>query len=177
MVLRRSLLVRLGGLGFACQHPSVSASWFDTPTWADIKLKIRATYPDLPQMTVAALQRALREEPRHVLLDARARAEFDISHLAEASWTPDLATAVARLAALGKDTFIVVYCSVGWRSAGVAQQLLQRGYTRVFNLEGSLFEWANAGLPVYQDGRVVKQVHPYNARWGALLLSPLRATL
>ncbi len=128
-------------------------------------------------MTVAELRQAQQHPPIPVLIDARAREEFDVSHLDGASWAPDLSIASARLAAHGKDALVVVYCSVGWRSSVLARQLMQNGYSRVFNLEGSIFEWANAGLPVYQNGRLVKQVHPYNAHWGALLLNPLRAPI
>ena len=55
---------------------------------------------------------------------------------------------------------MVAYCSVGYRSAGLTDELGQRGYTRVCNLEGSLFQWANEGRPlVNADGRV-NVVHP-----------------
>jgi hypothetical protein len=39
----------------------------------------------------------------------------------------------------------------------------------VFNLEGSLFQWANEGRPVYRDDVPVQAIHPYDARWGRLL--------
>jgi 3-mercaptopyruvate sulfurtransferase SseA len=65
----------------------------------------------------------------------------------------------------------VTYCSVGYRSAALAQQLQAMGCKKVFNLEGSLFEWVNQGYPVYQGEQVVKSVHPFNRLWG-LLLNP-----
>ena len=40
--------------------------------------------------------------------------------------------------------------------------------------EGSLFKWANEGLPVVSKGEVVKRVHPYNEKWGVLLDKALR---
>ena len=74
-----------------------------------------------------------------------------------------------------RDAPIVTYCSVGYRSSAVAERLEEQGYTRVWNLEGSIFEWANQGLPVVRDGEEVSQVHPYNRRWGRLLDKQLRA--
>ena len=177
MVLRRSLLSWLGATGIARQDDGGLAAWSDTSPWIELKRKIRTAFPEVCQMSVPTLQRALLEVPRPVLLDARAWSEFDVSHLNEAIWTPDLASAIAQLSAHGKEVSTVVYCSVGWRSALITRQLTQSGYAHVFNLEGSLFEWANSGLPVYRAGHIVNQVHPYDARWGALLFSQLRAPL
>ncbi len=69
----------------------------------------------------------------------------------------------------------MTYCSVGFRSGAFAQTLQEAGYTRVENLEGSIFKWANEGRPVFQDGRRVEKVHPYNDAWGKLLDPSRRA--
>jgi len=99
-----------------------------------------------------------------VLIDARPQVEFAVSHLRGAvRMTPDL------LAKLSKDTPIVVYCSVGYRSAELAQRLDSQGYKQVRNLEGSIFEWANEGRPVYSGKEQVHKVHPYDSEWGRLL--------
>jgi hypothetical protein len=45
----------------------------------------------------------------------------------------------------------------------------------VYNLEGSIFEWANSGRPVYRGEERVSVVHPYGARWERLLDRALRA--
>ena len=49
------------------------------------------------------------------------------------------------------------------------ERLAAEGFTQVHNLDGSLFQWANEGRPVYRDGRVVEEVHPYDDKWGVLL--------
>lgn len=64
---------------------------------------------------------------------------------------------------------IVVYCSVGYRSSRLARQLRTRGVKNVFNLEGSLFKWANEGRPVYRGSERVQEVHPFDEDWGELL--------
>ncbi|MFQ5964533.1 MAG: hypothetical protein ACE5KZ_09635 [Candidatus Scalinduaceae bacterium] len=43
------------------------------------------------------------------------------------------------------------------------------GFTRVYNLEGSIFKWANEGKPLIQGHTTVQKVYPYNAYWGKLL--------
>jgi len=103
-----------------------------------------------------------------VLFDARAPAEFAVSHLAGARWIdPDAAD--ANPAGLPLETPIVVYCSVGYRSAVVARKLAAAGYRRVYNLEGGIFQWANEGRAVFRGPERVVEVHPYDRIWGHLL--------
>ena len=70
------------------------------------------------------------------------------------------------LTKLPKDTPIVVYCSIGYRSEKVAEKLRDKGFTKVYNLYGSIFEWINRGYPVVDgSGQVVQKVHTYNKEW------------
>lgn len=113
-------------------------------------------------------------KPQPLVLDARTEAEYGVSHLQTARRIdpaqPDLAGN-----ALSADTPIVIYCSVGYRSARIVQQLEQAGFTHAYNLEGSIFQWANEGRPLYAGDRPTSLVHPYNSRWGKLLKSQYRA--
>ena len=43
---------------------------------------------------------------------------------------------------------IVVYCQTGRMSAIAADTLVRLGYTRVFNLEGGMVAWKQAGYPI-----------------------------
>lgn len=47
------------------------------------------------------------------------------------------------LADIKPDSHIVVYCSVSYRSSILARRLQDMGFTNVYNLEGSIFKWAN----------------------------------
>ena len=71
---------------------------------------------------------------------------------------------------------VVVYCSIGYRSATIIEKLQDAGIGNIYNLEGGLFEWANQGRPVYRGGQRVNEVHPYNRAWGLLLRGEYRAT-
>ncbi len=136
----------------------------------DLKEEIRSRFPDVPQMTTEELEALLSTGGQGVvLLDVRQPREFEISHLHGARLAPDLDAALARLAGVEKDHLIVTYCSVGYRSSSLAQELARSGFSRVHNLEGSIFEWANRGLPVYREGEVVHQVHPFDRIWGRYL--------
>ncbi len=138
-----------------------------------LKWLIRWQFPSVLRMATMQLAQALDESatPAPVLLDARSEEEYAVSHLDHAQLiTPSSdATLPGSLGEMAKDTPIVVYCSVGYRSAKVAQQLEQAGFRQVFNLEGGLFEWANEGRSMVKEGQPTAQVHPYNATWGKLL--------
>jgi 3-mercaptopyruvate sulfurtransferase SseA len=71
------------------------------------------------------------------------------------------------MSSIPKDTEIIVYCSVGFRSGSVAKKLIKNGYTNVLNLYGGLFEWSNQELPlVDNDGKPTLKIHTYNKKWG-----------
>ena len=141
--------------------------------WQMLTAGIRHQFPDVPRIQTNGLAGWLadRQRPEPVLLDVREPTEFAVSHLADARQVePGADPGTLRLP---KDQPIVTYCSVGYRSADFAQRLRRAGYTNVHNLEGSIFQWANEGRPLVQDGHGAARVHPYNKIWG-LLLDPAR---
>ena len=103
------------------------------------------------------------------LLDAREKEEFEVSHLKNAIWVGYEDFNLDRLENLDKQKPTLVYCSVGYRSEKITQKLLNEGFNQVYNLYGGIFEWANAGKPVYQNTKQVKQVHAYDKVWGVWL--------
>jgi len=80
------------------------------------------------------------EQP--LLLDVRAAAEFDVSHLPGALPAPSVGQALDLIQARPTAGPVVLYCSVGYRSADLAAQLQAHGLTNLYNLEGSIFQWA-----------------------------------
>lgn len=138
--------------------------------WPVVKKMIRRKFPGVPEVTTAVLADWLAaDRPQPRLLDARAPQEFAVSHLDGAHPAPTVDEALRHLNGAHKNEPIVVYCSVGYRSAAIVERLAAEGFTQVHNLDGSLFQWANEGRPVYRDGRVVEEVHPYDDKWGVLL--------
>ena len=49
-----------------------------------------------------------------------------------------------------KTAKIVLYCRSGRMSAIVAQELVKAGYTNVWNLDGGMVAWEQAGYPLIQ---------------------------
>ena len=137
--------------------------------WAKTLDLVRETFPDVPQLSTQRLADLLGEGAQVVLLDARTNKEFRISHLRGAVQANDLQSATRVLNKGSEDRTIVVYCSVGYRSSGLAEQLRTHGVKNVFNLEGSIFKWANEGRPVYRRSERVQEVHPFDEDWGELL--------
>lgn len=101
-----------------------------------------------------------------VYLDAREPAEYAVSHLPHALplgyQTPDYSL----LDGIAPETPLVVYCTVGYRSERMAADLKRRGFTRVYNLYGSIYAWILAGNPVFDENGATDNLHTYNRKWG-----------
>jgi len=120
------------------------------------------------QTHLISAQKAYNQIDSVIFLDARKREEFETSHIPGALWIGygeelDL----SRVEDLPRDTPIVIYCSVGYRSDKVGHMLAEkRGFKRVENLYGSIFEWANQGLPLENSqGEPTHRLHTYNKQW------------
>ncbi|HEY9738597.1 MAG TPA: rhodanese-like domain-containing protein [Trichocoleus sp.] len=137
--------------------------------WWRVKAKIRQRFPTVSAISTATLANWLEQQPQPLLLDVRRPEEFEVSHLPGARLAPDLATALTHSPEANQP--VVVYCSVGYRSARLAAQLQETYGAPVYNLEGSIFQWFNEGRPVVQHEQPVERVHPYNKFW-SLLLAP-----
>ena len=125
-------------------------------------------------MTVNELHDRLNRGETIILIDAREGKEYAVSHLKGALQASRVQDAVALLEAHDSSVPVVVYCSVGFRSAALAEGLIAAGFTNTANLEGSIFEWGNSGHPVYRGTQAVEVIHPFNPKWGTLLDAELR---
>lgn len=143
--------------------------------WQVVKAETRHKFPTVPRLQTRELAAWLDDpkRPPPLLLDVREPAEFAVSHLPDARQVEPGADPAGL--ALPHDRPIVAYCSVGYRSADLAERLRKAGFSDVRNLEGSIFQWANEGRPLVRAGQPVRQVHPYNKTWGLLLQPSLRA--
>ncbi len=145
--------------------------------WSAVDRIIARTYPDArhlhPDSLTALLADSTQAQP--ILLDTRPPEEYRVSHLQGARRVDPDATAFPMLEDVPKDALIVAYCSVGYRSSGIVERLQAAGFTNVYNLDGSIFRWANEGRPVYRNDQPVEQVHPFDAVWGQLLDDRLHA--
>jgi len=148
--------------------------------WFLLKKSLVHRFPKVEWITTAELAMWLadKQRPQPLLFDVRTLAEWEVSHLPGARRVDPTAPAETVTAGLAKETPIVTYCAVGYRSGQLATGLRAIGFSNVRNLEGSIFEWANEHRPLVRDeAEPVKVVHPYNGLWGRLLAEEVRAPL
>ncbi len=151
-----------------------TAAGCGTPDWPGVRNRIRQKFPEVPQVGAAWLAEKLEADgPDSVfLVDVRSPEEYAVSHLqgaVQAEKVSEVQALLDRRTGVEAEKPVVLYCSVGYRSSSIASRLIDKGYENILNLEGSIFQWANEGRPVYRAGRPVHEVHPYNNRWGKLL--------
>lgn len=101
-----------------------------------------------------------------VILDTRSLEEYNVSHLKGAQWVGYEEFTMDKINSFARDTTVVLYCSVGYRSDVVGKQLQEAGFQHVYNLWGGIFAWVNNDFPVYHKNIITEQIHPYSTSWG-----------
>lgn len=104
-----------------------------------------------------------------VFLDARETDEYLTSHLPGAIFLGFNRPDYTALAGLDPTTPLVVYCTVGYRSERIAERLRERGFSKVYNLYGSLYAWRLAGFPLVNAKGNTDDIHTFNRKWGRFI--------
>lgn len=152
----------VGTLIFFC----ITACTSTPLSWSSLKTHIRAQFPTVTHITTADFRDNYLGQS--LLVDVRDQAEFSVSHINGAVHFQDAAQLAAWIKQQPNQP-VVLYCSVGYRSAQMAKALQKKGIEQVVNLEGSIFEWANQGQPVVNATGPTDKVHAFNQKWGQLL--------
>lgn len=97
-------------------------------------------------ITVAELQSRL-EQGGLRLVDVRTDAEIAQGKIPRGEPLP-LHLIPLRLGEMDKKAATVFYCRSGGRSAQAAAFAAANGFTDVYNLQGGIIAWAQAGLPI-----------------------------
>ncbi|MEM0939743.1 MAG: rhodanese-like domain-containing protein [Bacteroidota bacterium] len=118
----------------------------------------------------------LKTKLEHVtILDTRAPEEYKVSHIPGSRMINYTEFAVADVQDIPKDTEVIVYCSVGYRSERVGEKLRKAGYEDVKNLYGGIFDWKNKGFEVVDlKNQPTDSVHTYNKSWGKWLYKGIK---
>lgn len=101
--------------------------------------------PDLKIINVAELNTMLQQE-KFRLVDVRTDAEVANGKIADSEHIP-LHLLPLRLSELDKSSTTVFYCQIGGRSAQAAFFAASNGFADVYNMQGGIVAWRNAGLP------------------------------
>lgn len=146
---------------------------------------LRHKFPGTPTLTTDELEARLQEErDAVVLLDTRNSDEYQVSHLEGArhlNFEAEDDSVKSLLRELrsprgeaSPPITIVCYCSVGYRSAIMTNRIRtflaaenETPSLSIFNLEGSIFKWANEQRAmVTPTGVATTKAHPYNYVYG-----------
>lgn len=101
-----------------------------------------------------------------LLLDAREPVEYAVSHLPGARNLGYDDANYDVIEGVDRSRPVVVYCTIGYRSERMAEELRSRGFRRVYNLYGSIYAWALAGYPLVDQSGPTHRIHTYNKKWG-----------
>ncbi|WP_026913988.1 rhodanese-like domain-containing protein [Christiangramia portivictoriae] len=105
-----------------------------------------------------------------IILDAREREEYRTSHLRNSRFIGYDHVNLSLLDTVSRDKKIVVYCSIGIRSEKIAHKIQALGFKEVRNLYGGIFEWKNAGFPVFdQEEMETEKIHTFSKHWSKYL--------
>lgn len=144
---------------FSCATAQVQSSAYD------LMLKALLSH-SVPEVSAGQTQNM----ENILLLDAREKEEYQVSHIAKATYVGYDDFDIKRLEHVRKDEKIIVYCSVGYRSEKIAEKLMKAGFSDVSNLYGGIFEWVNKGQPIVdQSNRPTDNIHAYSKTWGIWL--------
>ena len=121
----------------------------------------------IPLLSVEDLNQNLSD---YIVFDTREKEEYLVSYIEGAKYLGYKEFDASVIENLPKDSKIVLYCSVGYRSEKIGEKLIAMGFENVYNLFGSIFEWANRGYKVVDiHGQETKKIHVYNQNWSKWL--------
>lgn len=94
-------------------------------------------------------EQLLKDKSNAIVLDVRTPQEFSGGHITGAVnldiYDNGFKDALGKL---DKTRPVLVYCKSGGRSGNAAQMMGEMGFKEVYNLQGGILAWSNAGKPV-----------------------------
>lgn len=101
------------------------------------------------KVDVKTFQTNLAKSENALLLDVRTPQEFEERHLANAvNIDINGENFEGQIDKLDKNKTVFVYCLSGGRSTTAAAALAKKGFKNIYNLEGGILAWVNAGNPI-----------------------------
>ena len=143
--------------------------------WWEHKLERQFPVPQIDTDSLAALLAS--GQGKLLLFDTRSPREYRTSRIEGAlqvDWNIDEAQFSRRFGEMVRGRDVVFYCSIGYRSSALLQELSayldSAGVLRAANLRGGIFGWYNEGRTVVDSlGSPTDSIHPYDEEWGRLV--------
>lgn len=127
--------------GSAARVDGASIDFIDGPDGKGFRIENPNEPPSVKTMTPGELKRLLDEGEELHVFDVRGANERAMAKIEPSTLLDDAGQ--EKLRELSKDAKIVLYCHHGSRSRAAAEQLLQMGYTKLFNLTGGIDAWSS----------------------------------
>jgi rhodanese-related sulfurtransferase len=87
-----------------------------------------------------------------VILDVRTPGEFMTGHIQDAQNIDfEGGSFESQIESLDKNGTYAVYCRSGNRSGQAVKVMQDAGFKNIYNLDGGVIDWANAGLPLVNN--------------------------
>ena len=96
-----------------------------------------------------AFSQKMEASSNAIILDVRTPDEFNEGHLKNAiNIDVDGDHFQAEINKLNKSNPVYVYCYAGGRGSTAGKALIKAGFKEVYNMDGGIKEWEEAGLPI-----------------------------
>jgi sodium/bile acid cotransporter 7 len=115
-----------------------------------------------PEITVKELLATMKRGQETLLVDAREKREQRVSMIRGAVPAGAFLERLER----GREPrgMVVVYCTIGYRSAVLVKKLARRK-VQARNLSGGILMWTHHGRPLHRKGKLTQKLHVYGATW------------
>ena len=155
-------MISLSFLFLVCLNSDSFAQTTNKSKVEDMYLNIKNKFPSVPEIKISEYKSLSPQDL--VLVDVRDSEEIKISTLPGAISLREYEQNQLNFL----DKKIVVYCTIGYRSAEYVKKLIRKGRL-AYNLEGSLLGWIhNGGSVVDPSGTPTRKVHVYGRKWNYL---------
>jgi len=104
--------------------------------------------PNVPQIDVSEVKKAIDTKQDILLLDVRTPEEYAQGFIKESMLMPKQTLREDVKKITNKTKIIYVHCRSGIRSAQAVEQLREFGYTNVYSMTGGILSWIEKGYPV-----------------------------
>ncbi len=138
--------------------------------------KVNSLYRNtVPLITVEEYKKRKSENDKILILDTRSENEFAVSHIPGATFIDYDNFDEMDVASISKDSEVVLYCSIGYRSERIGEKMIDMGFKNVKNLYGGIFHWKNTDNEVIDTkGDTTDHVHTYNRLWSKWLYKGIK---
>ncbi|MFC1900396.1 rhodanese-like domain-containing protein [Chloroflexota bacterium] len=125
-----------------------SSEVVDTPVNEDIEVPSSVIEDVTAQEAYALIEENL-DNPDFIIIDIRTPEEYDEGHLEGARnidfYEPDFAE---QIDILDKDNSYLVYCRSGTRSGNSLPVFEEKGFLKIYHMDGGILEWTAEELPL-----------------------------